>query len=118
LTLNEQFIFMLTTTEIRINEKLFATGCAISNLAAINGTISQSRLSRALAGQKPLEAEDGISLLKTLDEMLELMKTSTIMPNWSKHDRIRDTLRLQREYKEARIKDRIPELVIEHAPEQ
>lgn len=109
---------MLTTTEIRINEKLFATGCAISNLAAINGRISQSRLSRALAGQKPLGAEDGISLLKTLDEMLELMKTATIMPDWSKHDRIREALRLQREYKEAKITDRIPELVIEHASGQ
>jgi hypothetical protein len=109
---------MLTTTEIRINEKLFAAGCAVSNLAAINGTISQSRLSRALAGQKPLENEDGLSLLRTLDEMLELMKTSTTMPDWSKHDRIREALRIQREFKEGVIKDRIPELVIEHASGQ
>ena len=109
---------MLTTTEIRINEKLFATGCAVSNLAAINGNISQSRLSRALSGQKPLENEDGFSLLRTLDEMAELMNTSLTVPDWSKHDRIRDALRLQREYKEAKARDQIPELVIEHASGQ
>jgi len=114
LTLSERFIFMLTTTEIRINEKLCATGSAVSNLAAINGTISQSRLSRALPGQKPLENEDGVSLLRTLDEMLDLMKTSMTVPDWSKHDRIRDALRLQREFQEAKQKDQIPELVIKH----
>jgi hypothetical protein len=91
---------MLTTTEIRINERLFLTGCAVSNLAAINGRISQSRLSRALAGQKPLENEDGMSLLGTLDEMIELMRTSMAVPDWGKHDDIRQALDSTREAKQ------------------
>jgi hypothetical protein len=94
---------MLTTTEIRINEKLFTTGCAVSNLAAINGRISQSRLSRALAGQKPLENGDGISLLTTLDEMIELMKSLMTVPDWSKHDDIRQALESTREGKKLLI---------------
>lgn len=87
---------MLTTTGIRIQQKLIGLNCATSNLAAINGRISQSRLSRALAGQKPLENFDGISLLETLNEMEELAKEARVFPDWSQHDSIRRALEMRR----------------------
>lgn len=109
---------MLTTTMIRINERLYATDCAASHLAAINEKVSQSALSRALAGQKQLDSAIEMSLLQTLDEMIELMKSSIITPDWSKHDQIRDALRIQREFKEAIAKDQIPTLDVAHEPGQ
>lgn len=87
---------MLTSTEIRIQQKLVELNCAGSNLAAINGKISQSRLSRALAGQKPLENLDGFSLLETLNEMAELARESRVFPDWSQHDSIRQALEARR----------------------
>jgi hypothetical protein len=69
----------------------------MGQLAMLDGSISQQRISQALSGLRPFDNQTGLRLSALMDELEELASTSPLPPDFRNIPAIRAALQQRRE---------------------
>jgi hypothetical protein len=84
--------------ESQINVILANIGCAVSNFSPTVGTLSNSRVSAALAGQNDFSQEDGDYHLRVAIEMQRLVNETGLPIDWRRVEKVREVLARRRQH--------------------